>query len=135
LRQADDDVDAAVAEVLGMGVALRSVADHGHGLALERRRIDVPVVVHARGHFFIASSMDPAPRDITTAPVRTRSLIPNVPTSPTNVSTSASVPLTSTITDSGPRSTIRPRASSTTLTTSARFASVGRIFTRAGSCS
>ena len=32
---ADDDVDAAVAEVLGLGVALRAVADDGDRLAFE----------------------------------------------------------------------------------------------------
>ena len=36
----------------------------------------VIVVVHPRSHRLIASSMDPEPRAITTAPVRTSSLIP-----------------------------------------------------------
>jgi hypothetical protein len=55
--------------------------------------------------------------------------------SPRKASTSASGPLISTMTDSGPRSTIRPRLSSTTLRISARFESVARTFTSASSCS
>jgi hypothetical protein len=34
------------------------------------------VVVHPRGHLFTASSIDDDPRDMTTAPVRTSSLMP-----------------------------------------------------------
>jgi hypothetical protein len=35
LALADDDLGAAVAEVLGLGMALAAVADHGHGLPLQ----------------------------------------------------------------------------------------------------
>ena len=56
-READDDVDAAVLEVLGVGVALAAVADDGDGLAGQRRRVGVVVVVHARGHRRLSSPM------------------------------------------------------------------------------
>ena len=74
--QADHDVDPALAQVLGVGMALAAVADDGDGLAIEGRRVRIGVVVHARGHRFVASSMDPDPLAMTTAPVRTNSLIP-----------------------------------------------------------
>ena len=47
---ADDDVDAAVAEVLGLGVALRAVADDGDGLAFEGGEVGVFVVVDGGCH-------------------------------------------------------------------------------------
>ena len=75
-READDDVDARFVEVQGVGVALAAVADDRDGLPGERRRIRVVVVVHRRRHRLIASSMDPEPRAMTTAPVRTNSLMP-----------------------------------------------------------
>ena len=75
-REPDDDVDAGLVQVEGVGVALAAIADDGHGLARQRRRVGVVVVVHLRGHRLIASSMDPEPRAITTAPVRTNSLMP-----------------------------------------------------------
>ena len=46
LAQADDDVDAGVLEVLGVGVALGAVADDGDGLAVEEGEVCVVVVVH-----------------------------------------------------------------------------------------
>ena len=67
-----------------MGMALRSVADDRDGLPVERRRIRVGVVVHARSHRLTASSIDDDPRLMTTAPVLTSSLIPYVRTSATN---------------------------------------------------
>ena len=75
-RQAHDDVDARLAQVQRVGVALAAEPDDRDGLAGERRRIRVRVVVHPRRHRFVASSIDCAPRDITTVPVRTISLIP-----------------------------------------------------------
>ena len=72
----DDDVHAGLVEVQRMGVALAAVADDRDGLPLEGRRVRVIVVVHARGHRFTASSIDDEPRDMTTAPVRTSSLMP-----------------------------------------------------------
>ena len=75
-REAHDDIDAALVEVEGVGVALAAVADDRDRLAGQGRRIRVVVVVHRRRHRLIASSMDPAPRAITTAPVRTNSLMP-----------------------------------------------------------
>ena len=47
---ADDDVAAAVAEVLGVGVALRAVAEDGDRLALQQGEIGVFVVVNLGGH-------------------------------------------------------------------------------------
>ena len=47
---ADDDVAAAVAQVLGLGVALRAVAEDGDRFAFERRKIGVVVVVNFGGH-------------------------------------------------------------------------------------
>ncbi len=74
--QPDDDVDAGLVEVQGVGVALAAVADDRDGLPGQGRRIRVVVVVHRRRHRLIASSMDPEPRAMTTAPVRTSSLMP-----------------------------------------------------------
>ena len=75
-REAHDDIDAALVEVERMRVALAAVADDRHGLAGQRGRVRVVVVVHRRRHRLIASSMEPEPRAITTAPVRTNSLMP-----------------------------------------------------------
>ena len=47
---ADDDVDAAVAQVLGLGVALRAVADDGDRLAFEGGEVGVFVVVDRGCH-------------------------------------------------------------------------------------
>ena len=55
---ADDDVHAAVAEVLGLGVALRAVADDGDGLALERVEVGVFVVVNRGCHGVTPSVLD-----------------------------------------------------------------------------
>ena len=74
--QADDHVQAGVAQVERVGVALAPVADDRDGLSIERRQVGIGVVVHACGHSLSASSMEPAPRSITVAPVRTSSLIP-----------------------------------------------------------
>ena len=41
LVQADDDVDAGVAQVEGMGMPLAAVADDGHGLAGEAAKIGI----------------------------------------------------------------------------------------------
>jgi hypothetical protein len=46
----DDDVDAGITQVLGLGVALAAVADDRERLAAERRQAGVLVVVHFRGH-------------------------------------------------------------------------------------
>ena len=46
---ADDDLAAAVAQVLGMGVPLRAVAEDGDRLVLEQRQVGVFFVVHL-GH-------------------------------------------------------------------------------------
>ena len=108
-REPDDDPDARLVQVEGMGVALAAVADDRHGLPGERRRIRIVVVVHPRRHRLVASCMDPEPRDMTTAPVRTSSLMPNPRSSATSESTSASVPVASTMTASAEMSAIRPR--------------------------
>ena len=72
----DHDVDPALAEVQGVGMALAAIADDRDRLPVEGLGIRVVVVVHPRRHLFIASSIDPAPLAITTAPVRTSSLMP-----------------------------------------------------------
>ncbi len=100
----DDDVDAALVQVQGMGMALAPIPDDRDRLPGQGRRIGVIVVVHLRGHCFVppswhpqwvavyraprseaepcrhrprlASSMEPEPLAITTAPVRTNSLMP-----------------------------------------------------------
>ena len=46
VAQADDDVDAGVLEVPGVGVALGAVADDRDGLAVEEREVRVVVVEH-----------------------------------------------------------------------------------------
>ena len=75
-REPDDHIDPALAQVLGVGVALAAVADDGDRLAVEGLRIGIVVVVHPCCHFFTASSIEPAPLAMTTAPVRTSSLMP-----------------------------------------------------------
>jgi hypothetical protein len=50
LRQPDDHVEPGIAQVQRVGVALAAIPDDRHHLALEGRRIDVVVVVHARRH-------------------------------------------------------------------------------------
>ncbi len=75
-REPDDHVDPRFVEVEGVGMALAAIADDRDGLPGKRRRIRVVVVVHRRRHRLIASSMEPEPRAITTAPVRTNSLMP-----------------------------------------------------------
>ena len=47
---ADDDLAAAVLEVLGLGVPLRPVAEDGDGLVLEEGEVGVVVVVNRGGH-------------------------------------------------------------------------------------
>ena len=49
LAQPDDDVDAGVLEVQGVGVTLRAEADDRDGLAVEEREVRVVVVEHGRG--------------------------------------------------------------------------------------
>ncbi len=77
--QPDHHLHATLGEVQGVGMPLAAVPDDRDRLAGEGRRIRVRVVVHLRvpcRHRLIASSMDPEPRAITTAPVRTNSLMP-----------------------------------------------------------
>ena len=75
-RQPDDHPDPGLVEVLGVGVPLAPEADDRHRLAGQGRRVRVRVVVHPGRHRLVASSIDWAPRDMTTVPVRTISLIP-----------------------------------------------------------
>src|SRR5699024_4675222 len=48
--QADDDVDAALGQVLGMGVALRAEADDRDGLAVKQAEVAVGIVVLVDSH-------------------------------------------------------------------------------------
>ena len=50
LGETDPDVVPGVAQVEGVGVALRAVAEDGDLLPLQGRRVGVGVVVHAGGH-------------------------------------------------------------------------------------
>ena len=75
-REPDDDVDPALVQVQRMGMPLAAIPDDRDGLPGEGARVRVVVVVHLRRHRLIASSMDPEPLAITTAPVRTNSLMP-----------------------------------------------------------
>jgi len=43
--QADDDLDAAVAEVEGVGVALAAVAEHGDGFVLQQDGIGILFII------------------------------------------------------------------------------------------
>ena len=109
LLEPDDDVDAGVAQVQRVGVALAAVADDGDGPAGQRRGIRVGVVVHACAHqAFSSNSTVWAPRSMTMLPVRTNSLMPNGVTSSTRRSISSSMPVASTMTESAARSTTRP---------------------------
>ena len=74
--ETDDHVDARLVEVQGVGMALAAIPDDRDRLPGERRRVSVVVVVDPRSHRFVASSMDPEPLAMTTAPVRTNSLMP-----------------------------------------------------------
>jgi hypothetical protein len=49
LAEADHYVDAGVLQVQRMGVALRAIAEDGHGLSVELREIGVIVVDHEAG--------------------------------------------------------------------------------------
>ncbi len=46
-----DNLAAAVAKILRMGVSLRAVAQNGHRLVLQQRNIGVFVVINFGGHF------------------------------------------------------------------------------------
>src|SRR5690606_37671233 len=46
LAQADGDLDARVGQVLGVGMALRAIADHGDLLALDEGEVGVLVVIN-----------------------------------------------------------------------------------------
>ena len=48
--QADDDVDAALGQVLGMGVALAAEADDSDGLAVQHTEVAVGIVIFLDGH-------------------------------------------------------------------------------------
>jgi hypothetical protein len=58
--QPDDDVDAGIAKIEGMGVTLTAVTDDGHRLALERVESCVALVIDLRGHA-TSPLFDPAP--------------------------------------------------------------------------
>ncbi len=64
LAQPDDDLDAGVLQVEGVGVALRAVADDGDGLAVEEREVCVVVVDHcAAGYPTSRGCRVPRPRE------------------------------------------------------------------------
>ncbi len=58
--QADEHRNAGVLQIQGVGMALRAVADDGHGLAFELLEVCIVVVEHdARGYNALAGSDDP----------------------------------------------------------------------------
>ena len=61
LVQPDDDVDAGIAKIEGMGMTLAAVTDDGHRLALERVESGVALVIDLRGHA-TSPVIVPAPR-------------------------------------------------------------------------
>src|SRR5439155_6044502 len=106
----------------------------------------VPVPVHPRRSCFwfeshaatpssdsAASSCapPPGPRCIATVPVRTSSSIPKGRSTSTSPSSFSCVPVVSTITDSGPRSTTRARKVCTSWSNSGRRFCAARTFTNA----
>src|SRR5450759_1550468 len=123
----DCGVVARISEILGVGVALAAVPDDDDLLAGQGRGVGICVVVHLRGHRLTASSIDPAPRDMTTAPERTSSFMPNPRRSAISASTSASVPVASTISDSAARSTTLALYISAIVRTSPRWRSSALI--------
>jgi len=50
LAQTDDNIDAALSEVLGMGVALTAEADDGDGLAVQHAEVAVGIIVLLDSH-------------------------------------------------------------------------------------
>jgi hypothetical protein len=70
--EADDDVDAGVLEVQGVGVALGAEADDRDGLAVEEGEVSVVVVVHGRRILSRRRSSDPT---ASPAPTSTHSAI------------------------------------------------------------
>ena len=50
LAQTDNDIDAALGQVLGMGVALGAEADNGNGLAVEHAEVAVGIIVLVDSH-------------------------------------------------------------------------------------
>jgi len=51
--EADDDLDAALLEIEGMGVSLGAEADHGAGLPLEKLQVGIFVGVDFGGHGWV----------------------------------------------------------------------------------
>ncbi len=85
----DHDIDTAVVEVLGMGMALRAIADDGNLLALEQRQVTVFVVKHFHFISFQTRSTR-SPRAIPELPVRTVSRM--VPSSRASMKASSLLP-------------------------------------------
>src|SRR6185437_14173957 len=141
----DDHLAAAIAQVLGVGVALRDVAQDGDGFALEQRKVGVFVVINSGGHgdsnagfkkkdsarrarefgaglakLYLAAAT--SPRTMAIRPVRTSSLMPKGRINSIKASILRSGPEISIIRSSGQTSKIRPRKTSTSSLTSLRLA-------------
>src|SRR6266481_793728 len=122
--EADDDLDAAVAEVLRVRVPLAAVADHGDLLPLDERRIRVALGIDLHATFSFSSMPPPAsvrgPRNIATRPVRTISTIPSGFKSSRMASIFSRLPVISTMYECGETSITLPRKMSTMFMSSPR---------------
>ena len=138
---------AAVAEVLGVGVSLRAVAENGNRLVLQQGKVRVFVVINLRRHngyswlsrgligwfscgleprtvcspgLSFAGCPSPLPRTMAMRPVRASSMMPKGRIISMKASTLPSWPAISMIIVSGATSTIRPRKISVSWEISAR---------------
>ena len=80
LAQTHHHFDAAVVQVLGVGMALRTIADDGHGFAFDQAQVTVFVVIDFHGFLLqccvnIQTRNTRSPRPMPQAPVRTVSKI------------------------------------------------------------
>src|SRR6185312_818791 len=74
--QADADVlYAAVAQIVGVGMALAAIAEHQYLLALDQIHVGIAIVINAHG--FRPLQNFSAPREIATMPVRETSTSPS----------------------------------------------------------
>ena len=64
----DNDVHARVAQVLGMGVALASVPDDGHGLVFQQTQVRIALVIDFHGISFVNRSSPEGARSVCPPP-------------------------------------------------------------------
>src|SRR6185436_12472253 len=142
-READAHVDAGVAQVERVGVALRAVADDGYLLVLDQTGVGIAVIEDSGHHAAPCDSCDSmswgacasgggsavsrgsgicgrSPRAIATTPVRTISMTPSAASTPTRSSILSWVAVSSTVTICAVRSTTRAPNTSQTWSTRGR---------------